>query len=38
MTKEEIESEISTLYSKIETLVNFKQNLVDFEKYEDALK
>lgn len=36
MTKEEIENEISTLYSKIDTLVNFKQSLVDSEKYEDA--
>jgi hypothetical protein len=36
MTKEEIEIEISTLYSKIDTLVNFKQSLVDSENYEDA--
>jgi hypothetical protein len=36
MTKEELEIEISTLYSKIDTLVNFKQSLVDSEKYEDA--
>ncbi len=36
MTNEELENEISTLYSKIETLVNFKQMLVDSEKYEDA--
>ena len=36
MTKEELEIEISTLYSKIDTLVNFKQSLVDSENYEDA--
>ena len=36
MTKEELEIEISSLYSKIETLVSFKQMLVDAEKYEDA--
>ena len=36
MTKEELEIEISTLYSKIDSLVNFKQSLVDSEKYEDA--
>ena len=36
MTKEELEIEISTLYSKIDSLVNFKQSLVDSENYEDA--
>ena len=36
MTKEELEIEISTLYCKIDSLVNFKQSLVDSEKYEDA--
>jgi hypothetical protein len=36
MTKEELEIEISTLYCKIDSLVNFKQSLVDSENYEDA--
>jgi hypothetical protein len=38
MTKEELEIEISTLCSKIKTLISFKQTLVDAEKYEDAAK